>query len=68
MKHISEILPKALEGFTKDQLNFQILNIFPDYTPVTDNELEKIAMFIDKCSLSDFEKLKDLDLSQNKDL
>jgi hypothetical protein len=51
----------------RDQFYFQIMDVFPDLTAITDTQLEAMAMFIEHCSLSQFEKLKDLDfeLSQS---
>lgn len=51
----------------KDQFYFQIIAVFPDYTAITDTQLEAMAMFIENCSLSQFEVLKNLDyeLSQS---
>lgn len=45
----------------KNQYYFQIMCIFPELMPITDTQLEAMAMFIENCSLSQFEVLKNLD-------
>lgn len=53
----------------RDQFYFQIMAIFPDMTAITDTQLEAMSWFIEACSLTQFEVLKNLDyeLSQSTD-
>lgn len=49
-----------------DELDIKIVDIFIK-TEIGETEIDTVRYFISKCSISDFEKLKDLDydLSQN---
>ncbi len=45
-----------------DEIIIEILNQYY----LTKNDLESIKIFIQKCSISDFEKLKDLDWEESQ--